>query len=399
MKKEKKVRYLRRNAPCPSYDVERLESWLQDCAAEGLHLAKEDSFFGFLAFERGTPRTVRYRLEPKPKEDGDFYSDRPDKSVQALCEAYGWEFVVAYGQFYIYRALRPDAREMNTDFTVQAEALKVIRRQFSVNFLVQMILMANAFVRIFREPFRYLVTFGGLYTYGFVALMVGALVLDGIRTAYIFRLRKKLKQNIPLDHHKPWKKWALAHRLGRIVAWVFALAVFSMMVTRCTSAFMQVDTPLSDYEGDPPIVTMEEIFPGGEYVAQSMLDYNTFQHWSNSFSSENMEWKQYGQITAPDGTVYSGFMIVDYHETAAAWIAKGLAEDYFREDKETKHFKLLESPTLGLDESRVFIGTTGPVIILRQGNILVRARILIDNAKNENVYLLWAELMAQRLAQ
>ena len=52
-----------RLVPCPWYDVEGIESWLESMAREGYFLRKEAFFSGFTSFEQGEPKTVRYRLE------------------------------------------------------------------------------------------------------------------------------------------------------------------------------------------------------------------------------------------------------------------------------------------------------------------------------------------------
>lgn len=52
-----------RLVPCPWYDVEGIESWLESMAKEGLFLRKEAFFGGFTSFEQGEPKPVRYRLE------------------------------------------------------------------------------------------------------------------------------------------------------------------------------------------------------------------------------------------------------------------------------------------------------------------------------------------------
>ena len=107
------MKKIHRLAPCPSYDVERMESWLTDMASQGWHLVKDSEFLGFFTFEEGTPKTIRYRLEPRPKYSSDTLV--PDEEAMALAEEFGWEFADSYRQFYIYRSTRSDARELNTD--------------------------------------------------------------------------------------------------------------------------------------------------------------------------------------------------------------------------------------------------------------------------------------------
>ena len=61
-KEEKKTYY--RLVPCPSYDVEGIESWLEDLAEEGLFLTNDGFFCGFGFFHKEEPKKVKYRFTP-----------------------------------------------------------------------------------------------------------------------------------------------------------------------------------------------------------------------------------------------------------------------------------------------------------------------------------------------
>ena len=56
-----------RLSPCPFYDVERTESWLQDMAQNGLFLEKDGIGCGLACFQRGEPKEVHYRLVSRVK--------------------------------------------------------------------------------------------------------------------------------------------------------------------------------------------------------------------------------------------------------------------------------------------------------------------------------------------
>lgn len=119
-----------RPVPCPSWEVAELEQWLSDLAEEGYFLAETGIFFGFACFERGEPRSARYRLEPAQQEPTlRNNAEEPEPEAQALNEAFGWEFVTRHREFYIYRTFDPLAPELNTDSVVQAMALKAVRRR------------------------------------------------------------------------------------------------------------------------------------------------------------------------------------------------------------------------------------------------------------------------------
>ena len=128
---EKKTYY--RVVPCPSYDVEGMESWLEDLAEAGLFLTTDGFFFGFGFFHKEEPRKVKYRLQASEVQGSIFWSDadEPETEQKELSEALGWEFVCRRGEFYIYRSAKEDVRELNTDPEVQAITMKQVqKRQF-----------------------------------------------------------------------------------------------------------------------------------------------------------------------------------------------------------------------------------------------------------------------------
>lgn len=89
--------YAWRFPPCPGYDVEATESWLQEMAAQGLVLSTEGFFAGFACFEKSEPRRLRYRLEAAPKKFLD--EDGPNEEERSLSEAYGWQYIARRGDF------------------------------------------------------------------------------------------------------------------------------------------------------------------------------------------------------------------------------------------------------------------------------------------------------------
>ena len=58
-------------------------------------------------------------------EDG----DDPEEEEIELSEAYGWEYVTRRGDFYIYRSLEENVRELNTDPEVYALAMKMVQKR------------------------------------------------------------------------------------------------------------------------------------------------------------------------------------------------------------------------------------------------------------------------------
>ena len=93
-----KKKIVHRFPPCPSYDVEGIESWLNDMAREGYLLEKDGLWCGFMSFEKTAPQTVRYSLQAAEKTYPFTENDTsPSMEQQELSKAYGWEFLTTYG--------------------------------------------------------------------------------------------------------------------------------------------------------------------------------------------------------------------------------------------------------------------------------------------------------------
>ena len=390
----KGIQRIRRLAPCPGYDVEKIESWLSDMAKEGWILEKDGEIFGWLAFVRDAAQTVRYRLEPKAQGVG--FGDVPDPEIQELCREYGWEYADSYGDFFIYRSTRPDAREMNTDLDVQAAALKAGQKNNTFTLVLDFILLSNIFSQFTQMPCWSLVHMGLAYHLAqlFALVWIGADSL--LRWLHLHRMRKQLKAGIPLDHSKPWKKGAVFHLFSKIAYVLVIFILFGIMFGSCTRSLDLDYIDTADYPGEAPFATAEDILPGGSFTRQRFLQgYNAYTVDSTFFASSIIEWKEYGDLRSPDGQIYEGSLIVTYYDTRWPWLAEGLMDDLYRNAEDNSHFAVLPAPELDVEEVLCY-NNVYPAILIRQGNILVEASVGLECRDH---YLLeeWAHRMAQML--
>ena len=115
--------------PCPLSDIEGLESWLGDMAAQGLVPVTIGQ--NFARFRCSQPKAVRYRLNAKPAPETFLESapGTPDGEERALAQECGWYYVTAVGDFFLYACEDSDAPELNTDPQVQALSLRYAKRQ------------------------------------------------------------------------------------------------------------------------------------------------------------------------------------------------------------------------------------------------------------------------------
>lgn len=390
MAKEKKT--IHRLAPCPNYDVERLESWLQDMAKEGWLLSK-DAIWTF-TFEKSAPQAMRYRLEPKKKVHTD-YTNAPDDDEVDLFREYGWEFVTQFDSFYIYSTADPHARELNTDYAVQAAALKSMKRSTTGSLVTQLFCLFYWIPKYVNEFYRFLVTFDWPYLALFVILLVSAVIYNCNRFYHIYKLRKQLKNNVPLDHNKPWKKDAPRHRVSYVLEAAVIVLFFTLAFSSCTVNFLQEDTPTAEYPGDPPFVTMADILPGSIYTAEKFSSYNTYKSYSTSMSPTIIEWREFGKIVTSDGKIIDGSLSIDYYETVSPTLARGLVDDFLYYYQKYDDFQIIDGPEIDADYVVTF-QFIYPTILIQKDNIFISARVGLEYQEE---YLLeeWAFQMAEYL--
>lgn len=394
MVKSEKQRRTRRIAPCPGYDVEKVESWLQDMAREGWHLEKDGDIFGLLSFVKAAPQSVRYRLEPKEQRVG--FGDVPDSEVQELCAEYGWEYVDSYGDFFIYRSTRSDAREMNTDLQVQAAALKAGQRGSTPSMVLEIALWSIIYFGIWEAPSWYMVSFGLTYLLAHLATIIWCSLDIILRWLHLHRLHKQLKANIPLDHNKPWKQGAAFHLLSKVIYVLVIFILFGTMFASCTRSLDLDYIATADYPGDPPFVTAADILEDSEFESHSFLHgYNAYTADSNFFAPKTIEWKEYGEITTAEGIIYNGSLIITYYELRSPRLAEGLMDNLYEMAEDNSHFYELPAPDLAVDEV-VCYRDVYPCILIRQGNIVIEAHVDLETGGE---YLLeeWAQRMAEML--
>lgn len=386
------MKKIHRLAPCAHYDVERIESWLTDMASQGFHLMKEPVFMGFFAFEKGTGAEVRYRLEPKQKlSDG----EKPDMEQRAMFRDYGWEFVTDYGMFYIYRALSPEAAELNTDPQVQAVSMKGAMKQLILPLLIVIHVFCNAITDIFTQPVRHLLNFGIVYTAGYFLVMAGAMCMTLVRLNHFFRLRRKLKKNIPLDHRKPWRKTAFLNRFLKAAEWIFYFLIFGVILAQCTNS-MTGNLRLSDYSEDPPFITIGDLCPEGDYTLHNGDTYNTVVVDESFLAPLYMEWHEEGEVVTPEGGTIGGTLKIIYYETKYPWLAERLPEEFCRQGRELHDFRLIEAPAVDVDcvIAYTFLNGRSSTILMRHGNVFVEAYINVYDEAGQNMAEQWAARMA-----
>lgn len=357
-------------APCSSYEVEKLESWLQDQAESGWVLEKDGIFLGFFHFLRGSGASVRYRLVPKSQSS----QHTPDPEQEELCTQLGWAFICDHGSFLIYRSEDSNAPEMDTDYEVQAAALKTVKRQAWASLFCQISIWSWFLLRIGLEPARYLVTFGIGHCV-MLAVYFAVLMADAMRQAsYIRTLQKKLLKNIPLDHEADWRSHRVASKaLRQLPLLMMVVCISSLLMTGYFLSEKQTPITQSD---DPPFATLADLCPGWDYQQAHMsTPYNTYTQWGNLAARDNYEWYESADMTSPDRKTISAGMIVDYNEVCSPAVARKLAKEYYRRDSREKGFRQLEAPSVDTDYIRAY-NNVARTILIQKKNIVVKVTFI-----------------------
>ncbi len=135
------MKCIRKFTPVSPYDIQGLESWLEDLSLRGLFLVKFGTTFSI--FAQGVPKRTRYRVEYcKP-----YYTDEPPQDLLDLYRDFGWEFVCWAGNIDlpIFRTQDPQAEEPHTDPSLQGTLLKKVAERLKRAFLHDAILLLAVF--------------------------------------------------------------------------------------------------------------------------------------------------------------------------------------------------------------------------------------------------------------
>ena len=398
------AQYVYRRPPYSYYDIEGIESWLEDLITDGLWLDKNGYVFGFMQFRPGTPRKLKYRLEPIPKRKGfGGTADDPDEKALTLYEEFGWEYLGTFIDFYIYRSMDEYPVELNTDPTLQAQTLAHLRRRsgwvlgfmalliFTVSFLL--LREGRILLEIIKQGWQHTALFA-LYLF-----IVPIYFLH--HYLHLTRLQKKLGRGEPLERNKNWRKGSFLRRI------LISLPFLAFLLSQWSNVFW--DSSIDRYALDPsevsdplPFVTMEQLDP--ERIFEEELD-TRLSLWSTPFTPVNSYWFQYGSLSQPGENRWSGGLEIYRHEATHSWIADRLMTEYQME--QDKYMEIASAPgatyeqvpldasDFGFDELIVYCSRYGAFILIREDNTVIKASVTIHVWNDQTqLYPLWLEKIA-----
>ena len=383
---------LHRLIPCPAYEVKTMEDWLADMAGEGLLLEKDGFFLGFAGFERSEPQTVRYRLLPVQKS-----GEEPDDDQLRLCEKYGWEYVARRRDFYVFRSFDPDARELNTDASVEAYALRPVKKRqrsaliSSLFYLLVYPLLVTRFC-----PLLTAVALGSFWT--LMAFVWGLCMV--IRELKAFRYLKALQSTLRESGSVPapdWRKSRSHYLSARLFTFLLGLFLIVSFIGKRTDA-----VPLSQYEGALPFATMADLASEGsrDYrLTMSSISgsINTVEERSDFLAPLAVTYNEHATVKTAEGRMLDGGLYVEYIELRSPRLAEEALRELYRIDRFRHRYTPMEAPELDCDEVRAYMDNTHfPNLLIRKGN--VAARVMFYQTSEYKVPLEdWAAIVCDRL--
>ncbi len=397
---EKKTYY--RLAPCSAYDVEGMESWLEDLAEQGLFLTEDGFFCGFGFFHKEEPRRAKYRLQASEVEGG-FFSDgdEPEAEQQEISEALGWEFVARRGEFYIYRSVCEEVRELNTDPEVQAITMKMVQKR-QYHSIISCLLWLIIYPLVKKNgaviaPLFYMKTWFYLFS---MLLILWFFASSLKKLIYYTKLRKKLKNGEQPNREKNWKKRAWQYPTKIVLAVVLCCTwIFIVLGNLGRTVLFEDEIPLTEYTGNPPFATMADIAPENPYELVKMGFANTVTEWSDVLAPVNFIWEEIAEVWVTEDRSVYGLWDINYHEVRWPWMAKLLAKDYMRMDKE-RDFEIIGELDLGVDYALAYIDDIhmGKVILVH-GNKVLQGTFHEYGGEKEEYFTLeeWAKIMADSI--
>ena len=264
--------------PVSDYDIQGLESWLQDMALRGLYLKKYRPLF--CTFTPGPARKTRYRIEPyRRRLDDDLPAD-----MLELYEEYGWECVGDVNrEMLIFSTQDEKAPELHTDPELQGERWKKLyknaRRGAIVTPLLTLLVIWCAGVQLFEHgtPLTNLITTVSLPLVLLCICLLVSLPSVFAKKRELGLLLRQLEEGVPLEHRAPYpKRNLLSLAYFAVIVVLFAALILGHYILPLTGGNMQRLSDLQDF----PLLSLSQVEGEGfvpfTTASEGYVDYGNF---------------------------------------------------------------------------------------------------------------------------
>lgn len=304
------------------YQIDAIESWLDDQAKKGLFLTDVRSRLT-MGFEKGEPRLVRYRIDVK-QNPGTY----GEKERVADYKELGWEYVCELaGDLDIYRCDDPTVPELNTDEETLHEVLdKKLKSRYMWRTVSLCLLPLWLILILRRYSYGYStgvydqLLSGFLWLYVFVGLMTLTCLITLI-TYLVSAAATRRCRLLKRTYHSP----AEMRRWRTVQLSPFILLALALVIFLATAIGMN-----QPYKGIPveafPAPTVSEVFSDASAETQWATD-------SPQLLCGHSYLRQDGRNVAEPGTekrAESWYYNADIYHLAWQWVANGYAQEHAR---------------------------------------------------------------------
>ena len=392
-------KYAHRFPPCPLYDLERLESWLEDLAKQGLILTHGGLFCGFAEFEKGNPKPMRYRLQPLPKKK--FLEDRrPADAALEFAEEYGWEYLCNLGDYAVYGCDDPNARELDTDPQVQAIGLQQLYRRKRNEFLAMTVLILFSLLQgLWLGPVYDILQSRFYHSFYYLVVIITYPVITISELKQLHALRQSLRMGLPPSRTKNWKQNRWKHRLSAgfyvcILIYILTASFISRIGNWENSRWQSLDT----YVQEIPFATMKDLAGGGVFEPDGMytdID-NHIAERRTLLAPRQINLQQLGAVVQDGSTKMDGILEIDYYELRNDLLAKELFWEIQKKDRGSKYYHALELPDLPTEQEYAY-SNHFPTLLLQEGNIVMRVELTQFDHGQQLTLAQWSAIFADSL--
>lgn len=390
--------YSYRFPPCPVYDMEGIESWLEEQSLRGLALVKYNAW-GLFVFERTAPAPARYRLEAAQKRHA-FWDENmnPPAPMEELAQECGWFFVTYCGGFYIFRSTDPHGPELNTDPSIQAITMKYLKKRWLGSLIVMLVYLAILLFGLGPGFFYHMVTEGALVIFLLFLFITVEMFNHMGALIHIARVHRRLSSGWNLAPQPVSDRSAKRYRFSQYTFYGLILVMLLSIGHHHMVNLGLGEHPLAEYPGTPPFVTLEELAPADTEITYGKIDNGRYRSRPDALIPVNLYWLDGGEIRYPDGASTAGLLEIQYCETAAPWLALAIGTDYQDFYEMLGSTQPIQLPSLDVDYAAAFVDAHGlPRVVLAEGNTVVCTRFSQADEHGYFTIEAWAQAMAQRL--
>jgi len=391
------AQYVYRFPPCPVYDIEGIENWVENQALKGLNLVKYNAF-GLFVFEKSEPQSIRCRLEAAQKNHTLWDHAVPPAQMLELAQECGWSFVTFCGGFYIFQSNDPKAQELNTDPSVQAVSLNILKKRWRRSMIALFICLAVLLFGLVPGFFYLMTLFSSILLILFFLFAIWQTITSFLGLFHITSLYRRLSYGQHLSHESSRKRSEKIYPFYQYVTYVLAVAMLL-----CTARYHMTqlglgEHPLTEYSGSPPFVTLEELAPEDTEITFSEIDNGYYQSLPDVLIPVNLYWLDGGQISYPDGESTAGLLEIHYCKTASPWLARAIGKDYLDYYRMISKADITLLPELDMDYAAAITDQYGlERVVLVAGDTVVCTRFSMADRHGYFTLESWAQAMAQRL--